>query len=49
MHIKYRLPKEFFQLDKHKPIEISMAAKGRQQILRAWGSPPSPCWSIFCS
>ncbi len=36
MHIRYHLPKEFYQLVKRKPRELSIKAKARLQTLRAW-------------
>lgn len=36
MHIRYHLPKEFYQLVKHKPIALSEKAKHRLQTLQAW-------------
>jgi len=36
MHVRYHLPKQFYQLVKHKPKELSNQAKGRLQTLRAW-------------
>jgi len=36
MHIRYHLPKEFYQLVKRKPIALSEKAKHRLQMLQAW-------------
>lgn len=36
MHVRYHLPKQFYQLVKHNPKEISSQAKIRLQTLRAW-------------
>lgn len=36
MHMFYHLPKEFYQVVKRKPKEISQTAKGRLQTIMAW-------------
>jgi len=36
MHIRYHLPKEFYQLVKRRPPQLSPQAKSRQQTLIAW-------------
>jgi len=36
MHIKYHLPKEFYQLVKRKPRQLTNKAKARLQALTAW-------------
>ena len=36
MHVRYHLPKQFYQLVKHNPKELSSQAKIRLQTLRAW-------------
>jgi transposase len=36
MYIRYNLPKEFYQLVKRKPRQLTNKAKGRLQTLTAW-------------
>ena len=36
MHIRYHLPREFYQLVKRKPTELTPEAKSRQQTMIAW-------------
>jgi len=36
MHARYHLPKQFYQLVKHKPTELTIQARYRLQTLSAW-------------
>ena len=36
MHVRYHLPKQFYQLVKHKPKELTVKARYRLQTLTAW-------------
>ena len=36
MHVRYHLPKQFYQLVKHKPKELTDTARYRLQTLKAW-------------
>ena len=36
MHVRYHLPKQFYQLVKHKPKELTIKARYRLQTLTAW-------------
>jgi len=36
MHVRYHLPKQFYQLVKHKPTELTIKARYRLQTLTAW-------------
>lgn len=45
MHIRYHLPKEFYQLVKHKPKELSAEAKARLRSMLAWQALREAGWS----
>ena len=45
MHIRYHLPKEFYQLVKHKPKSLSIKAKSRLNTLVAWQALREAGWT----
>jgi len=45
MHIRYHLPKEFYQLIKRKLKNLSIKAKSRLNILTAWQALQEAGWS----
>ena len=45
MHIRYHLPKEFYQLVKRKPRQLTQQAIGRLQTLTAWQALREAGWT----
>ena len=46
MHVIYHLPREFYQLVKHKVKELSLEAKGRLKTLVAWEALREAGWKV---
>src|SRR4030042_2643056 len=46
MHVFYHLPKEFYQLVKRNPKELSPPGKGRLQTLIAWEALREAGWKV---